>query len=301
MSWIVLFICHSLLAQDHTGKLDPEHAANSIYRAIRTTGLTAEGAVARIPDPLLHDGMTANEQRAALLKLRESTRALEVFLARGLTAPIEFKLRDVTGTSGTIREFNIWFVVYATLDEIKPEDLGGQAKEGSSTDTEGMHFEGRAIAEDELKTLGIIPTGKLDRYGRAESQLLDRVDLKLTNRSLTTRGDTSVVVGTQTVPNLERYDAFRNVWRSIEVRGGVTKNGPWQPYTGVAGYVKATRLGFQPEALLVEIHGAYAEPNGWFHGRPYLKTKIPAAADQKVRDLRRDIAKRRQRAAGPGS
>jgi hypothetical protein len=301
MSLIALLICQSLFAQEPAAKIDPDHAANSIYNEIRTTGFRAEGTVARAADPLLHDGMSAEEQHAALLKLRESTRALEVFLARGITAPIEFKLHDQPGTTGTIREYDIWFVVYATLDEIKPEELSGQAKEGGAGDTEGMRFEGRLITDDDLKTLGIVPTGKLDQYARAESQLLDKVEVKATNRSLTTRGTSSVVVGTRTVPDLDRFEAFRNVWRTLDLRGGMAKYGPWEPYAGVAAYVKATRLEFRPDALLVEIHGVYAEPKGWFKGRSYLKTKIPSAADQRVRELRREIAKRRQKAAGPAS
>jgi hypothetical protein len=301
MSFTTVLICCSLLAQKPAGEIDPDHAKNSIYHAARTTGLNAEGAAARLPDPLLRDEMTAQAQRTALLDLCESTKSLENFLARGVTAPIKFKLRDHSGASGTVRAFDIWFVVHAGLDEIQTDDLSSQNKNSGSTDSEGMHFDARAIEEDELKTLGIIPTGKTDRFGRIESQLLDKVEMKVTNRTLATRCERSLVVATQTVPNLQDNEQFRNIWRSVDLRSGKTTYGPWQPYAGVIGYTKASRLDFQPGVLLVEIHGAYAEPKGWFNGRGYLKTKIPLVSEQKVRELRREIAKRRAKAAGRAS
>ena len=51
----------------------------------------------------------------------------------------------------------------------------------------------------------------------------------------------------------------------------------------------------------MEIHGAFAEPNGWFNGRAILKSKIALVVNDKIRELRREIAKKREKDAAPAS
>ena len=80
MSLITALLCQTLLALNSAGDIEPEHTENSIYVEGRMAGLKSEGAVAKLPPPLLVDGMSKEEQRVALLKLAESTKALEDFL-----------------------------------------------------------------------------------------------------------------------------------------------------------------------------------------------------------------------------
>jgi hypothetical protein len=141
----------------------------------------------------------------------------------------------------------------------------------------------------------------MDRFGQMECSLLDKVEAKMTNRSLGTRSDGSLVVATKTVLDLPDNGRSRNVWRSVERRAGKLVYGPWQPYTGVVGYAKVTRLDFHPGALFVEIHGAFSEPKGWFNGRGILKAKISIVTEKEIRDLRREVARIRERAAAPAS
>ncbi len=301
MSLIPLLFCQALLAQNHAGGVESEHAQNAIYQAVRTVGLKAEGAVAQLGPPLLLDGMSGAEQRSILLTLLGSTKALDDFLAPGVSAPIKIKLHDWPGSTGTIRGFDIWFVVQAKLDEIDSEDLSGPAKKGGNADAGGMHFEGNLLEEDELKKLGLTPSGKMDRFDQIECALLEKVEAKMLNRSLGTRSDRSLVVATKTVVTLPAGEAKRNAWRAVDRRAGKVSHGPWQPYSGVIAYTKARRLDFRPGALLVEIHGAFTEPKGWFNGRAILKSKITLVANDKIRDLRREIAKKRENATRPAS
>src|SRR5262249_55255736 len=129
-----------------------------------------------------------------------------------------------------------------------------------------------------------------------------KVEAKMTNRSLGTRSDASLVVATHSLLNLPGDQTSRNAWRSVDSRAVKTTFGPWHPYNGVIAYVKATRLvDSQPEALFVEIHGAFSEPNGWFNGRGILKSKISIVANDKIRELRREIAKKKEKAAARAS
>jgi len=301
MSFLALLFCQTILAQDRAGGFEPEHARNAIYQTVRTVGLNAEGTVAQLPAPLLCDGMASEEQRALLLKLVDSTKALEDFLAPGVSAPIKTKLHDWPGTTGTIRGFDIWFVVHAKLDEINADDLGAPGSKGGNADAGGMHFESNVLDEGELKKLGLTPSGKMDRFDQIACSLLEKAEAKMLNRSLGTRSDGSMVVATQTVLTLPADEASRNAWRAVDRRAAKTSYGPWQPYAGVIAYTKTSRLNFRPGTLLVEIHGAFTEPKGWFNGRGILKSKITLVANDKIRDLRREIAKKREKAAGPAS
>ncbi|MGO9922153.1 MAG: hypothetical protein ACLQIB_46585 [Isosphaeraceae bacterium] len=301
MSFLALLYCQALLAQAHAGGIEPGHAQNTIYDAVRTVGLKAEGAVAQLSEPLLRDGMSGEEQQAILLKLLDSTKALEDFLAPGISSPIKSKLHDWPGTTGTIRGFDIWFVVHAKLDEMNSDDFSRPSDKGANADSGGMHFEGDLLDADELKKLGLTLSGKMDRVDQIECALLDKVEAKMLNRSLGTRSDGSLVVATQTVLTLPANEAQRNAWRAVDRRAAKISYGPWQPYAGIIAYTKTSRLDFRPGALLVEIHGAFTEPKGWFNGKAILKSKITIVANEKIRDLRREIAKKREKAAGPAS
>jgi hypothetical protein len=58
-------------------------------------------------------------------------------------------------------------------------------------------------------------------------------------------------------------------------------------------YAKISRLGVKPGAVVVEMHMAFVEPDGWFHGAPILRSKFGAVAQDQIRTLRRDLASKR--------
>ena len=68
-----------------------------------------------------------------------------------------------------------------------------------------------------------------------------------------------------------------------------------QPYAGGISYAKISRVAFQPTALFVEMHVAFVEPDGWFQGAPILRSKFSVAAQDQIRTLRRELAKKRSR------
>jgi hypothetical protein len=296
MSLIAALICQTLFALKSTGGIEPQHAENSIYVEGLMAGLNAEGTIAKLPRPLLDDDMSKEEQRAVVLKLAESTKALEDFVKPGVSAPYKIKLHDWPGATGTIRGFDVWFVVHGKLDEINTDEIGGPSKNAANREAGGMQFEGRMLDDAELKQLGLKPSGKSDRFGHIECSLLKEVEVTMTNRSLATRSNRSLVIATGTVHNLPTNAKERNAWRAIDSRPGKKSVGPWQPYSGGISYTKVTRLDFGPDApLFVEIHAAFVEPKGWFGGRPILKSKITVAANDQIRELRREIAKKREK------
>ena len=44
-------------------------------------------------------------------------------------------------------------------------------------------------------------------------------------------------------------------------------------------------------AILVECHGVFEEPQGWFQGAPLLRSKLPMLVQEQVRGFRGKLVK----------
>jgi len=91
------------------------------------------------------------------LPLREvvsSDRALEDLLRDSVTAPYVIKVRDMKTTDATIRIADVWFVVYADLEQV---DFGQEAARSDQKEVEvaNMWFQTRLLKEADLQTAGI--------------------------------------------------------------------------------------------------------------------------------------------------
>jgi hypothetical protein len=58
-------------------------------------------------------------------------------------------------------------------------------------------------------------------------------------------------------------------------------------------YAKICRTDLKPGALLVEMHFAYVEPDGWFQGETALRSKLLKIAQNQVRALRKELRARK--------
>jgi hypothetical protein len=273
---------------------EPEHAANPLYASVRREGLTVSGVSARLPDPILHDGQSADEQRAALREVAGSEGALDDLLRNSVTAPFVLKNRSAAYPEGTIRLVDLWFVVYADLRDIHFQDVSNELGKGGSAEAGNMRFEARPLTDDELRAHKLVPKKDLERYVHTRGRLLDRIGVETTTHSYATRSDAALVVASQTAAVFETDKTLPNRWWSIARRDGREERGEDHPYAGGASYVKATALEFKPGALLVEAHVAFVEPKAWFDGAPILRSKISLVAQDQIRRLRREIAQHRK-------
>lgn len=272
---------------------EAEHAVNPVYVAVRADGLSVSGTSARLPEPMLHDGMTADAQRAALRTLTGSDADLNELTRNSVTAPFEVKNRSVAYPEGTIRLVDLWFVVYADLAEIDAKALSHQTGKGGATEAGNMRFEARTVTAEELSTRKIEIKSDLEFYVHANARLLDRIGVEATGRSVATHSAESWVIASQTAYVFDRDPELRNRWWPITRRGSREDPGESKPYAGWASYSKVSALKFKPGALLVEGHMAFAEPKAWFDGAPILRSKISLIAQDQIRHLRRELAKRR--------
>ena len=278
-----------LLLQVQPGNdTEPVHEGNSVYVDAIRSGFHADGATIRFPGPILKDGLDANQQHAALLKLSGSARALADLLRDSVTAPFLLKVRDRKMTDATVRIVDLWFVVRGDLASLDPVEVASRAG-GKAVEAGNMRFASRLLTDDELK-----PRGRSSHRGRdlarwfvhLEGRLLDRIAVEATNEAVATRTEESMVIAGRTDPVFNSDTTLANRWRTLGQDG---QAGSGQPFRGGLSYAKISRLKQPPGSLLVEFHGAFSEPEAWFQGNPILRSKFAPIAQDQIRRLRREL------------
>lgn len=277
---------------------EPAHAGNPVYVDALRSGFHADGATIRFPGPILKDGLDANQQHAALLKLSGSERALADLLRDSVTAPFLLKVRDRKMTDATVRIVDLWFVVRGDLASLDPVEVASQAS-GKAVEAGNMRFASRLLTDDELK-----PRGRSSHRGRdlarwfvhLEGRLLDRIAVEATNESVATRTEESMVIAGRTDPVFNSDTTLANRWRTLGQDG---QAGSGQPFRGGLSYAKISRLKQPPGSLLVEFHGAFSEPEAWFQGNPILRSKFAPIAQDQIRRLRRELLENGPNSAPP--
>ena len=288
-----------LLLQVQSGTdTEPAHAGNPVYVDALRSGFHADGATIRFPGPILKDGLDANQQHAALLKLSGSERALADLRRDSVTAPFLLKVRDRKMTDATVRIVDLWFVVRGDLASLDPVEVASQAS-GKAVEAGNMRFASRLLTDDELK-----PRGRSSHRGRdlarwfvhLEGRLLDRIAVEATNESVATRTEESMVIAGHTDPVFDSDTTLANRWRTLGQDG---RAGSGQPFRGGLSYAKISRLKQPPGSLLVEFHGAFSEPEAWFQGNPILRSKFAPIAQDQIRRLRRELLENGPNSAPP--
>jgi hypothetical protein len=260
-------------------------------------GLKTGGETVAIPGPTFHDDADEAARRAALVEICGSEEAVRDLLRDSVTAPYILKVRDVKTADSIVRVVDLWFVVRADLGRLDPVKLVTQADQ-KAVEVGNMRFEQRLLEACELKPRnrtaqleGDSPRWYVDLKGR----LLDRIAFEAVDEVMATRTADSMVVAARVDNAFHAPGEPSNHWKNL------AENGPAQPFSGGVNYAKISRLKLEeaPDALVVELHAAFAEPEAWFHGAPILRSKFAPATQDQVRRLRRELLKRRSQASPP--
>jgi len=292
MSTPLLVVAILSLAQ---GSVEPAlpHASNPILAGSIRDGIVVKGVQVRLPAPSFADGLDAVASLAALKGVVGDDRAVKEFLRDSVTAPFILKTRDVKAGDDIVRVADLWFAVRAGLDDVDPDAVLRQADE-KAVEVGNMRFASKVLGEDDLRARKVEPVaGRKEWYTHSKGRLLDRISVEATDHAAVTRSPESLAIASRTDPAFDRDDAYPNRWTKLARAGGAETSGPPQIYGGAISYVKITRLASEPDVLLVESHLAFVEPREWFDGNPILRSKFGVIAQDQVRQLRREIARRR--------
>ena len=279
------------------------HPENPVYSTLRTKGATLAGVQVDFPAPLHKEGTSAEAEHADLKRLTGSDRSLAEFTRDSVSAPIILKTRDEpAGEKGIVRMADLWFVVRASLDEIDPTSADSSTGEGKTVEAGNMRFGSVRLEPKDLSARGITPgagkSGSREWYIHLTSRMLDRIHVEATDRMTATRSDGSWIVGTITDSRFDADQTLPNVWHAIKRQGATEKPGLDEVYAGGASIITISRLASVEGALLIEAHFAFFEPKAWFNGAPVLRSKIGVVAQDRIRGLRRALAKSRKGEGG---
>jgi len=192
---------------------------------------------------------------------------------------------------------DVWFVGYGDWESVSSREFlesllepggGGRRREGEA----GI----AAIEPEELARRQIRLNSKLGReegYYRVPAELFERVELGATWRAVVTRGPHSVTIAARIDPRFNRDPRLPNYWRPL-VRDAENPArlvpGDAQTYAYAGLYGRMTPLEQPAGAILVECHGVFEEPHGWFQGAPLLRSKLPMLVQEQVRAFRGRLA-----------
>lgn len=269
-------------------------AADEVFSTLTSQGIRATvDDTTVLPKPLLTAGMSAADQRQAIETQLAGRYDWETFTRKAIVSPFLLKISEGTAESGPIgRRIDLYFMAYGDFQSLVGDDyLQKQLNLSAEKDDVDGRPRVRVLSKDDLQKRGIDSQKAADRRWIAvTSNLLGKVRLNLTTENQKTETADSIVIASLADARFEGDVDFDNNWRSLSVDdAGQRQVGEPQAFSGLGSYVKATKLAEPADAIFVEYHVAFIEPQGWFNGTNLLRSKLPLVAQDLVRRFRRSL------------
>ena len=250
----------------------------------------------KLPLPAMPDGQDIARQSAVLDRLANRY-PREEFMRRSVVAPFVLKMNSLPGPTQprAAQTISLWFVAYGQLATVRSEQLlqalGKAAQNQGADDELAPRTETLAESELEQRQANSRPIGgQRQWYVACRIPILDRVLVDCVAHLIQTDTEESSLLAAQFDPRFNSDKSRPNQWRSILTDDfGNQRLGPAHEYAGFGGYVKATKLIEPPDAILIEAHAVFSEPEGWFGGTNQLRSKLPIVVRAIVHNFRRKL------------
>ena len=272
-------------------------AAESVEALIAHGVRLESGEVAPLAKPQMPDGLTAAEQQVAL-RTAAGKYPVAQFTRRSVVAPFSLDISAVDDTAGHRRGQHVefCFVAYGQLGTVVAEDLfGALAGTQETRRADGPDTAARALTAGELRARGLTANKTAEReesFVLVDVPILNRVQLRGVGFAVRERRANSIIAALVLDDRFRDDEQFPNTWSPLERDPqGRLSIGKALPYAGLGGYMKITELVEPAGALFVECHIAFDEPEAWFHGKNFLRLKLPLVVQDNVRTFRRKLAK----------
>jgi hypothetical protein len=266
---------------------------NPLYKNLVESGLDVGGnAKIKLPQPTMPDGLDAAKQTAIIKGLIAGRYSYDEFTRKSVVAPQLSPIRDIKGgqANAPVRGVDVWFVAHGDFKLLEDDKFLDKL----TSTNKGAGGKGGPFTKDELDKRGItLKAGdeKREGYGHFQFDFLEKVQLSGTGHAMWSRTKESVVAAAEIDPRFLNDKQYPNQWRSITIAGGQKKPGKPHPWGGAAMYFKITKLHQPAGAMFIEQHVIFAEPTGWFEGENLLRSKLPIAVQDNVRNMRRELQK----------
>jgi len=264
----------------------------------------------KLPAPTMVDGLDAAAQKKIIQGISDVGHPVEDLMRRSITAPLIIKKEGLTRGENTLRRLDIWFIAYGDLDAVAnegflkeqiQEEEEAEKKESAKKPKPAFPTTSKSLTDEQVKARGITLLPKTDtlreRYIAADVTLFDKVKAQGTARAFQIRTPDSVLGCAILDPRFSTDKEFPNQWQKLaldENTGAVKKVGQPLPYSGVGGYLKATKLREPSDAIFVEYHLMFNEPKAWFNGANLLDSKFTIAGKDGAEKFRKSLLKKQK-------
>lgn len=264
-----------------------EPAADLATRGVEVGG----GTWVPLPDPVVR--LEAAQSAADLAGLAAPA-GWERFAADAATAPVTVAIEPASVDGVRLgHRVRAAFTLRAPLEKLRADEALRRSL-GSGEDGKGSTA--RPLAPEELREAGITAAAG-EQFVWVELLLLNRVMVRGVVRATSAEHPDGVEVAWQFDPRFRDHATWRATWSRIEENDlGSRVEGPRQAYHGSGGIVAVRRLSAEAgvDLLVVESRAVIGEPEAWFQGSNLLRSKMPLAAQEGVRTLRRRLAAARE-------
>ncbi|MGO9109344.1 MAG: hypothetical protein ACLP9L_08935 [Thermoguttaceae bacterium] len=279
----------------------PAAAENPLLTEIVTKGVTMpDGQVFALQAPKMTEGLTEEQQMAVLTDVSPHHK-VEFLLDKNNTmsgAPVSLRIKSPTSKQGDglIRIIDAYFVVYGDWNVLTSEKFSDSILKKDSAKANNIGetaiLKAGYLTPPELanRRLATRSTSVLREYFLYTTlKLFDEVEVSATRHAVATKTPAGVVVAAIVDPRFAKDKWYPNQWQPITRNVvGVPELGPPLPYSGAGFYAKVTRLIKPENAVFVEYHSTFFEPDGWFgngNGNR-LHSELRKIVPFKVKDFR---------------
>jgi hypothetical protein len=280
--------------------------SNPILAELLEKGLdTGKGLMVKLPKPTMADGLDAAKQMDAIKTIANPNRPLQRIMQNMVEAPFDVRVTPAPN-SPTAFHVDLSYIAYGSLETVAKEKfLKGLADEDQKNpnanppkakhpdDKHKLPNKSVDIGAAELGSRSIqLPPKEMrdERYAYSLFELMDKVYLSITTRTIQTRTGESITLAGYVDPRFMNDTQYPNQWQPITQNNlGLPVLGKPLPYSGAGGYLKVTQLKQPADALFIEAHLVYDEPKAWFGGVSLLRSKIPILARDNVKTFRQKL------------
>jgi hypothetical protein len=293
------FLCVALASLAADPVVEDPAAHNSTYAALLDQGVKmSDGMAYKLRPPIMADGLTAEDQLAAMAKVADQRAPINELLAKTFYAPVVTKVRTVKASEKngpTVRTVDVWFVAHGDWNTLTSKDflesvLGAEEKKGKRS----IVSKSGALTDEETqkrKLAGKTADGYEERFLYTTFSLFELVQVSVTRFSVLTRGKDVVLAAGTVDPRFDKDADYPNQWRPLtrDAQAEIVP-GARHRFAHAGGYAKITRLQKPANAVFIECHVVYEEPYAWFEGTNLVGQKLPVMVKEKARTFRRKLA-----------
>ncbi len=266
---------------------------NSIYQDLLNRGVPlTNGHVAKLPQPVMADGLDGSEQKQVMEKLARPG-MLSQFLEGHKTSPYTLitKDNDVPGDSPTAslgRRIDLYYVAEGKLSSVASE---GFVKQQLEQGQKGKRGAAQYFTAQELKdrNLTVIDTDKLkERYAHAEIPLFGQVKVSGTGHGMRTTTPTACWLAFCSIRDSLKI-------RNIPINGNPGTKTTWQSRLRQSASLFRLRCVHEnlaasrsPDRVFIEYHLVFDEPNGLVRRRQQPDRQVA----ESIRSRRAQVPRR---------